>query len=328
MAVCLVTGVAGFIGSHLAERLVREGHVVVGIDAFTPFYAREIKARNLAGLWEQERFRFVEGDLNHLDLRGLLGDFKIEYVFHLAAQPGVRTSWGDRFDEYLWHNVRATQRILEAVKGFPIRKFLYASSSSVYGDSEQLPTSEEICPRPLSPYGATKLAGEHLCLLYERNYGVPVIILRYFTVYGPRQRPDMAFYRFIRAMLNREEILICGDGEQTRDFTFVDDAVDGTLRGAWLGEPGQVFNIGGGASVSLNCVINHLERLLRIPARVRYSKTEAGDVRHTSADIRWAQRLLGYTPRVGLPEGLAREVEWFMKVHQPTIAERGMERSG
>lgn len=205
-------------------------------------------------------------------------------------------------------------------------RFLYASSSSVYGESEQLPTPEEVPPHPVSPYGVTKLAGEHLCLLYERNYGVPVVILRYFTVYGPRQRPDMAFYRFIRAMLERTEILIYGDGEQTRDFTFVDDVVEGTLRGAWLGKPGQVFNIGGGASVSLNRVIRELERLLGIPARVRYCRTEAGDVRHTSADIRRAQSLLGYTPRISLSEGLAREVEWFLRVHRQVLAKREVEQ--
>lgn len=319
MGICLVTGVAGFIGSHLAERLVREGYMVIGVDAFTPFYAREIKQRNLAGLLRENRFRLIEGDLNCLNLKELMRDLSIEYVFHLAAQPGVRTSWGDRFEEYLWHNVRATQRLLEAAKELPLKKFIYASSSSIYGDSERLPISEESLPRPISPYGVTKLAGEHLCLLYERGYGVPAIVLRYFTVYGPRQRPDMAFYRFIRAALEGKEIPIYGDGEQTRDFTFVDDAVEGTLRGAWLGEPGQVFNIGGGAPVRLNSVLQELEEMLGIPIRVRYRKTETGDVLHTFADIRRAQRQLGYIPQVSLREGLARQVEWFLKEHRRII---------
>src|SRR3990172_3831340 len=241
---CLVTGVAGFVGSHLAERLIRDGHFVIGVDCFSDYYPRWMKENNLAQLRRDARFHFIEADLLELDLAALLrgesssirqramgdnarwdaGDGHVDYVFHLAAQAGVRESWGRNFDIYVRSNILTTQRLLEAAKELPLMKLVYASSSSVYGDAEAFPTSEDVTPHPVSPYGVTKLAGEHLCLLYWRNYGVPAVGLRYFTVYGPRQRPDMAFHRFIRAILEGMEIPVYGDGEQTRDFTYVDDA--------------------------------------------------------------------------------------------------------
>jgi UDP-glucose 4-epimerase len=235
----------------------------------------------------------------------------IEYVFHLAAQPGVRGSWGIGFDPYIRSNVLATQRLLEAAKDVPLKKFVFASSSSVYGDAEALPTSEDVVPRPVSPYGVTKLAAEHLCLLYWRNYGLPVTCPRYFSVYGPRQRPDMAFYRFIKAMLKNQEIVIYGDGEQTRDFSYVDDIVEATVRSGTADLAGRILNIGSGSRVTLNETIRLLESILGKQARVRYVESQSGDVRHTAADITRATTVLGFRPQTSLADGLQAEVQWL-----------------
>lgn len=323
--ICLVTGVAGFIGSQLAERLVRDGHVVIGLDCFTDYYERAQKVDNLRNLVRHDRFELVEGDLVDLDLAAVLrGDLPssgprhsdgsgraVQYVFHLAAQAGVRASWGRSFETYLHHNVLATQLLLEAARAVPVQKFVYASSSSVYGDAEAYPTSEDLAPRPVSPYGVTKLAAEHLAWLYWRNHGVPVVGLRYFTVYGPRQRPDMAFHRFIRSILTGGEIVVYGDGEQTRDFTYVDDAVEGTVRAAFSDVAGQVLNIGGGSRTSVNTLIRLLEEIVGKTARVRYGPPGQGDVRHTSADTRRARDLIGYAPRTPLVQGLRQETAWL-----------------
>lgn len=321
---CVVTGVAGFVASHLAERLLADGHAVVGVDCFTDFYPRPLKEANLESLRRHSGFRLIEADLLELDLAALLreaaprrngaeqaGFEPVDYVFHLAAQAGVRDSWGDNFDVYLRNNVRATQRLLEAAKASPLKKLVYASSSSVYGDAEAYPTDEDVVPRPVSPYGVTKLAGEQLALLYWRNYGVPAVALRFFTVYGPRQRPDMAFHRFIRAILEGTEIPVYGDGEQTRDFTYVADTVDGIVRAAYSDVAGAVFNLGGGSRVSVNAVIRLLEGIVDRPARVRHLAPGRGDVRHTSADIRRAAHALGYVPRTTTAEGLRAEAEWL-----------------
>ena len=222
MGACVVTGVAGFLGSHLTERLLAAGHEVVGVDAFTPFYDPRRKRRNLEAALAHPRFRLLELDLG-ADDPARLPD--AELVFHFAAQAGVRPSWGDGFAEYARHNVLATQRLLERYEARPPRRFVYASSSSVYGDAERLPTRESDLPRPYSPYGVTKLAGEHLCLLYQRNRGLPATALRFFTVYGPRQRPDMAFHRLLEAALDGRPFEVYGDGRQSRDFTYVADAV-------------------------------------------------------------------------------------------------------
>ena len=329
-ATCLVTGVAGFVGSHLAEMLLSLGHSVVGVDCFTNYYARSIKQQNLAHLLASDRFTLLSADLLELDLPALLSGTadtfeegrrgsdpelavtkrRVDYVFHLAAQAGVRASWGRSFEIYTRNNVLATQRLLEAARDVPPTKFVYASSSSVYGDAERYPTAEDVTPHPVSPYGVSKLAGEHLCSLYWRNYGVPTASLRYFTVYGPRQRPDMAFHRFVRSMVQASEIEIYGDGEQTRDFTYVEDAVKGTIQAAMADVSGEVFNIGGGSRVAVNEVIKNLEAILQRRAKVKYIAEQKGDVRHTSADISKAKLLLEYQPNILLKEGLSREAAW------------------
>jgi len=305
----LVTGVAGFIGSHLAERLLEEGHEVVGVDCFTPYYARSVKEGNLKGLLSRSGFTFVEGNLLQLDLAALLKG--ITHVFHQAAQAGVRASWGKEFEVYTSLNILATQLLLEACKGLELERFVYASSSSVYGDSAALPLSEDSIPQPVSPYGVTKLAAEHLCHTYSYNYAIPIISLRYFTVYGPRQRPDMAFHRFMRALLQDDVIEVYGDGSQTRDFTFVADAVEANMLAMKCAEPGKVFNIGGGSRVMLNEVLDTIQEIASRRARVKYLKSQRGDMKHTLADTTRAGKELGYRPRVGLKEGLKAEWDWL-----------------
>jgi len=304
----LVTGAAGFIGSHLTERLLDDGWQVVAVDCFTDYYSRAAKEQNLAACRAHPRLRFVEADLVTCDLKPLLAD--VDVVFHQAGQAGVRASWGAEFEMYVQNNILATQRLLEALKGRTLQRFVYASSSSIYGDAQDLPVREETLPQPISPYGVTKLAAEHLCRLYHTNFGLPTVSLRYFTVYGPRQRPDMAFHRLIRAMLEGGTFPLYGDGQQTRDFTFVADAVAANLL-AVEAPPGQVFNIGGGSRVTMNQVIATLEEIVGRPAPVERQAAQAGDVRHTWADTSAAREVLGFAPRVSLREGLAQEVAWL-----------------
>jgi len=304
----LVTGVAGFVGSHLAERLLDDGWQVCGVDCFTDYYARSIKEQNLAAFRKHPRFTLVEADLASADLAPLLAG--VDVIFHQAGQAGVRASWGTEFEVYVQNNIMATQRLLEAAKGSALHRFVYASSSSIYGDVEALPVREDTLPRPISPYGVTKLAAEHLCQLYRTNYGLPTVSLRYFTVYGPRQRPDMAFHKLIQAMLCGGTFPLYGDGEQTRDFTFVADAVEANLLAAEA-PPGRVFNIGGGSRVTMNQVIATLEELVGQPAPVERQADQAGDVRHTWADTSAAQEVLGFAPQVPLREGLIQEIAWF-----------------
>ena len=306
---CLVTGAAGFIGSHISEALIGQGHEVVGIDSFTDYYAREIKESNLSALRDSPRFTMIAADLLEYDLDRLLEG--VEVVFHEAAQAGVRASWGQSFRIYTDNNIRATQRLLEAARTVPIRRFVYASSSSIYGDAVELPVRETALPQPVSPYGVSKLAAEHLCHLYRVNYGVPMVALRYFTVYGPRQRPDMGFHKFIRALLNGEEIVIYGDGNQTRDFTFISDAVAANLACMEAEVAGQVFNIGGGSRVSVNYVLDVLQRLSGLKARLHYIENQKGDVRDTHADTTHARDALGFRPSVTIEEGLRAELEWL-----------------
>jgi nucleoside-diphosphate-sugar epimerase len=311
MSKALVTGVAGFIGSSLAERLLADGWQVTGVDSFSDYYARSVKERNLVALQSYPRFAFVEADLataGSADLASLVAG--ADSVFHLAGQAGVRASWGTSFELYVHDNVLATQRLLEAVKGSGLHRFVYASSSSIYGDVETLPIREDTLPQPVSPYGVTKLAAEHLCHLYLANCGVPAVSLRYFTVYGPRQRPDMAFHKFIRAMLRDEPFPLFGGGEQTRDFTFVGDVVEATVRAAEA-PPGGVFNVSGGSRVTVNQVIATLEELIGRPARLDRQGWQAGDVHHTWADASAARRVLGFVPKVALRDGLAAEVAWL-----------------
>lgn len=305
----LVTGVAGFIGSTLAERLVATGADVVGIDCFTDYYPRAAKERNLSGLIAQPRFRFVESRVQDADLSALLGDRT--HVFHLAAQAGVRKSWGRDFMIYTRNNIEATQMLLEACVTLPIERLVYASSSSVYGDQVAMPMREDALPRPVSPYGVSKLAAEQLCYLYYVNYGVPAVALRYFTVYGPRQRPDMGFHKFLRAAILGEPITRFGDGEQTRDFTFVADAVSATVAAATRGAPGRVYNIGGGSRVSVNHVLDIIGRVTRRRPLVTDDPVQKGDMRHTYADTSLARADLGFAPSIGLEEGLAAEHAWL-----------------
>jgi UDP-glucuronate 4-epimerase len=305
----LVTGCAGFIGSHLTETLLEQAHEVVGLDCFNDNYARQQKLANLERARDFEAFDFVPVDLS----RGSLVDLVegCDVVIHLAAEPGVRPSWGDRFETYLRNNVLATHHLLAAIASSSDATLVYASSSSVYGQAETFPTSEGALPRPLSPYGVTKLDAEHLCRLYHANHGVRAVSLRYFSVYGPRQRPDMAFGRFIRAALAGETLTVFGDGGQTRDFTYVADVVAATLAAASAeGVEGRVYNIGGGSRVSVNETLEQIGSLLGRRLDVHYAPPVAGDVRDTGADTSRAWAELGFRPVTALEDGLAAQVEW------------------
>lgn len=308
----LVTGVAGFIGSHLAEKLLAQGYEVVGIDNFLDNYPRRFKERNLAGLVGRAKFEFAGANLLRADLKNMLRD--VSCVFHLAGQPGVRSSWGAEFSQYTENNIMATQLLLEAAKDLKLAKFVYASTSSVYGDTDDLPMREEGGTRPISPYGATKLAAEHLCHLYWRAFGVPTVALRFFTVYGPRQRPDMFFHIFMRALKRGDEVPLYDDGEQTRDFTFCDDIVDGVIAASRYPGQGEVFNLGGGSEVSLNHAISLAESISGRKAKLRRLERQKGDVRHTSARLDQARSRLGYSPKVGLEQGLSEEWRWISKM--------------
>lgn len=310
---CLVTGCAGFIGSTLAERLLLEGYQVKGIDIFTDYYSRALKERNLSPLLKNKKFTFLEEDILKTDPIELLKN--IDIVFHQSAQAGVRASWGDDFIVYTDNNIRATQILLEAAKEVNLQRFIYASSSSVYGEREDLPMREEDPLYPSSPYGVTKLAAENLCYLYYLNYGIPTISLRYFTVYGPKQRPDMAFHRFGRAILKREEITIFGDGRQSRDFTYIDDAVEANLLAAKSSAQGEVFNIGGGSQVLLIEAIEILEELAGEKALLKNVEVQKGDVRHTRALTKRARDILGFQPKISIREGLREELQWLREVY-------------
>jgi UDP-glucuronate 4-epimerase len=316
---CLVTGAAGFIGSQVAEALLLQGNSVIGVDAFTRYYGRSVKEQNLGRLRAFDDFRFVEADLRTADLVALLDGTSV--VVHQAGQPGVRPSWGDQFVDYVGHNILATQRLLEAARGTAVQRFVYASSSSIYGNAASIPMTETTLPHPFSPYGMTKLAGEHLCTLYAENWGLPTVALRYFTVYGPRQRPDMAFHRFITAALERREIEVYGGGEQRRDFTYVGDVVRANLLAIQRPLPsGCVLNIAGGSYATVNMVLDQLAELVGKEVRIRHVGTQAGDVKETRADCRLARLLLGWNPTVQLSEGLARQVRWHSASRRSLVA--------
>jgi nucleoside-diphosphate-sugar epimerase len=304
----LITGAAGFVGSQLAEACLGRGDRVTAVDALTPYYSPTAKRENAQTAQQHPACTFVEASLLELDLGELLEG--VDVVFHLAAQPGVRASWGQSFDVYVDHNVTALQLLLEAAKTADLAKFVFASSSSVYGDAESLPTPEDSVLRPVSPYGATKALGEHLCYLYWKNYGLPTVSLRYFTVYGPRQRPDMAFRRLIDAALNGGELTIFGDGRQTRDFTFIGDTVTGTLAAAEHGEPGAAYNIGGGTRIGLMDVIDLITEITGHAPALSHQASQRGDARDTAADTTRARRDLGYEPTWTLGAGLGAQVEW------------------
>jgi nucleoside-diphosphate-sugar epimerase len=304
----LVTGAAGFIGSWLVERLLAEGREVVGVDCFTDYYSRDLKEANIAGALEDTRFSLRELDLSADPLDGLLAG--VDDVFHLAAQAGVRGSFGEGFERYVRWNVLATQRLLEQAVVSPVSSFVYASSSSVYGSAPPAPTIESTPRQPVSPYGMTKLATEEIANVYHRNHGIPVVGLRYFTVYGPRQRPDMAFTRFLSKVLAGEPLEIYGDGRQVRDFSYVDDAVTATIA-ATRGRPGAVYNISGGGPVELNEAIALIAELLDCDVQVNRRGASMGDARHTHADISLAARELGWVPETPLGDGLAAQVRWI-----------------
>lgn len=313
----LVTGAAGFIGSTLVDRLLSEGHDVRGVDCYTPYYARHDKEGNLARAREDSRFSFVEADLRTCRLPELLDG--IDVVFHQAAQAGVRLSWSDGFGEYLSCNVLATQRLLEAVCDTSVQRVVYASSSSVYGNAPRYPTTESDLPQPHSPYGVTKLAAEQLCNLYAVNHGVPVVSLRYFTVYGPRQRPDMATYRLIESALRQQPFPLFGDGTAVRDFTFVDDVVDANLAAAVADvPPGTVCNIAGGASCTMASLIELVGELVGAAVPVDRLPMKAGDVVRTGGTIDLAVSHLEWQPRTPLPDGVAAQVEWHRNRSQMT----------
>lgn len=300
----LVTGCAGFIGSNLTDRLLDLSYKVIGIDCFTDYYSRSIKESNISNALKNSNFKLIEDDISKKD------DFpEVDYVFHLAAQAGVRASWGKSFEVYTKNNIEATQKLLEFYKHINLKKFVYSSSSSVYGDAE-LPMKEDSLLKPVSPYGASKLAAEHLCYLYWKNYNVPTVSLRYFTVYGPRQRPDMAIHKFIEAVLNKKQITIYGDGTQTRDFTYVDDVVNANLLAAESNTNGEVFNIGGGNRITVNCLIVEIERITGQKANVRYIEQQKGDVRDTLADVDRGQYILGWQAETRITKGLERYIDW------------------
>jgi len=319
----IVTGCAGFIGSTLTEALLELGCAVTGVDCLTDYYDVNLKHENMAGFLDHERFTFRQEDLQDLDPVELLAGQTA--CFHLAAQAGVRASWGDYFQEYLGRNVMATQRLLEACRHGSVSeslvRFVYSSSSSVYGDQPDLPVTEKALPQPRSPYGVTKMAAEHLSVLYAMNFGVPTSSLRYFTVFGPRQRPDMAFRKFIEAALDGQTFQVYGDGSQTRDFTYVADAVRSNLLAVASKEDWSVFNTGGGSRLVFRDTLSQLQEILmdRVPgleAKLEYQEVALGDVKDTFADRTHVEATIGYKPTVDFAEGLAREVDWTIARRQ------------
>jgi UDP-glucuronate 4-epimerase len=305
----LVTGAAGFIGSHLCEYLLQNSqHEVLGIDCFLPFGTpRWIREHNLEDLQNSPNFTFIEADLLHLNLDSLLEG--VEIIFHLAGVPGVRSSWGEDFSSYVTNNIVVTQKLLEASRKHPLKRFVYTSTSSVYGEKFGM-VSEDASPSPLSPYGVTKLSGEHLCRVFSQNDGLPITILRLFTVYGPRQRPDMAFHRFIKLIICNQPIEIYGDGQQSRDFTFVSDCVEGIAAAGFSEEAaGETINLGGRERATLLTCVSFLEEAFGHKINVRYTGPTYGEPKKTWADITKAQSLLNYNPKVPLKQGLLKEIE-------------------
>jgi len=311
MASIIVTGAAVFIGSQLVQALLKQGDEVIGIDEFNDYYDPILKYKNIANFEQSSKFTLITSSIQLLDWHKLLQN--VDVVYHQAAQAGVRNSWGNGFRSYTERNINATQVLLEAAKeAGNLQRLVFASSSSVYGDAETLPTHEVIIPQPVSPYGVTKLAAERLGELYYKNFGVPFVSLRYFTVYGPRQRPDMAFHKFFQAVLQDEAIPVYGDGQQTRDFTFVSDAIAANLAAATVpAAVGEIFNIGGGSRVVLADVLDTMSEIVGKPVKRHHIERAKGDARHTSADVSKAQKILGYQPQISLKEGLQQEWEWI-----------------
>ncbi|MBW4512544.1 MAG: NAD-dependent epimerase/dehydratase family protein [Scytonematopsis contorta HA4267-MV1] len=315
MTKSIVTGAAGFIGSHLVEALLNQDEEVIGIDEFNDYYDPSLKLNNISHLQNHPKFKLIEEDMQFLDWQKLLKD--VDVVYHQAAQAGVRNSWGRGFRGYTEKNINATQVLLEAAKDASnLKRLVFASTSSIYGDAETLPSHEDICPAPVSPYGITKLAAERLCGLYNKSFGVPFVALRYFTVYGPRQRPDMAFHKFFKAVLDGEPISIYGDGKQTRDFTFISDAVAANLAAATAKDAvGKIFNIGGGSRVVLTEVIDTMEKIVGKPIQRNHISKAVGDARHTAADVSRAKEILDFKAQVSLLEGLTQQWHWIKSLY-------------
>ena len=307
----LVTGAAGFIGSQLAEQLAADGETVVGVDVFTDYYDRATKQEN-ADLARSAGVRMVEADLRSTDLGPLLDG--VDVVYHQAAQPGVRASWDARFADYATHNVLGTQRLLEAARHASVRRFVYASSSSIYGNALAYPTVEETVPAPFSPYGVTKLAAEHLCRAYAQNFGFSTVSLRYFTVYGPRQRPDMSIHRLIESALGGPTFPQFGDGNQVREFTHVSDVIAANrLAASGTVEPGAVYNISGGSEIALVDLIAAVEAAVGAPIQLDRRPAEPGDVRRNGGATAKAREELGWSPSMPLADGLQSQVEWHRR---------------
>ena len=303
METVVITGVAGFIGSHLAEKLLHNNFKVIGIDSFTNYYSKKIKKHNLKECLKNKNFSLIIKDLIEIDLLPIFR--KSQHLFHLAAQPGVRSSWGPQFENYVKENILVTQRILEYAKtANSFKKIIMASSSSVYGEQEGKMNEENAITKPVSPYGVTKLAAENLCRIYAENFNLPITMLRYFTVYGPRQRPDMAFMRFIIKSILKQPITIYGNGNQKRNFTYIDDVIDATISSMDVVNPGEIINIGGEVVISINKIISVLKKISDFEPIILYKPFPKGDVLRTEADISKAKRLIKFKPKTSLYDGL------------------------
>ena len=306
----IVTGAAGFVGSHIVERLLELGHDVVGVDCFTDYYDRSRKEANLAVATDHDAFTLVEADLVSADLGELLDG--AEFVFHQAGQAGVRPSWGSHFAGYLRNNIDATQRLLEAAKDASITKMVFASSSSIYGEREDGPFREtDPVDRPISPYAATKRAGELTAHTFHHACGLSITCARIFTAYGPRQRPDLAIRKFAERMRERKSVPVFGDGHSLRDFTYIDDLVDGLVRALDRDLGFAILNLGNGGKISVLGVIELLEKTLKVPAQIEWLPAQTGDVRRTWSDTTAARKALGFEPKVSIDEGIARFADWL-----------------
>lgn len=308
----ILTGAAGFIGSNLTKKLLSQNFTILGIDNFSDYYSKKIKLNNISEFQDNKNFNLLEADLAELDLDNKLPNAPV--IIHLAAQAGVRGSWGENFRVYVKDNVIATQRLLEFAKNIKCRKFIFASSSSVYGDTDHLPMNEKLSiPKPVSPYGSTKLMCENLCEIYKKNFGLESMILRFFSVYGPGQRPDMAFFKLIKAGLTGEKFTLFGDGTQTRDFTFIDDITTGIIKTLKFTQPvpSPVFNLGGGNQIDMLGIIKLVQEEFNDEIEVVKIDKQKGDVKNTLADINKSGDLLDYQPRINIEDGIKIQIDWM-----------------
>lgn len=311
MQTVLITGVAGFIGSSLAEKVIND-HIIVGLDDFNDYYSPTIKEKNIAMLRKHKNFKIYHGDIRDEKLlKKIFSKNKIDKIVHLAARAGVRPSLINP-SIYLSTNILGTNQLLKTAVKYKVRQFIFASSSSIYGNNKKVPFAEtDATEHPISPYAISKLAGEKLCWLYGKTYKIPVTVLRFFSVYGPRGRPDMAPYIFTKKILNGEAIEVYGDGSQARDFTYIDDIADGIIRAVKKPFNFEIINLGNSYSVSVAHLIRTLEKITRKKARIKYSKKRLGDVEKTFADIRVAKKLLNWQPKTKIDEGMKKFINWY-----------------